>query len=210
MKKKAVNLIICSMILLTTASCNGLTTGVGIRGIVCDNDLTTLDGDTFRIQERIDDSLLIVCHYPEDNDRNYLIKQGRNGFYYIQQEGNIISTIDNTQEYVCVDDKTVYNWKDKTSFSVPCDASYLYYLGQCNGRVALTNQDSICFSDGKCIALREDAFCTAFDTKGNVVLGMGARRLQVPIEELYQYEHKAIPTDRDAVRFTKKYFVTPP
>lgn len=209
MKKKAVNLIICSMILLTTASCNGLTTGVGIRGIVCDNDLMTLDGDTFRIQERIDDSLLIVCHYPEDNDHHYLIKQERNGFYYIQQEGNSISAIDNTQEYVCVDGKIVYNWKDKTSFSVACDASYLYYLGQRNGRVALTNQDSICFSDGKCIALQEDAFCTASDTKGNVVLRMGSRRLQVPIEKLYQYEHKVIPTERDVVRFTKKYFVTP-
>lgn len=31
--KKAVKLMICSMILLMTASCNGLTSGVGIRGI---------------------------------------------------------------------------------------------------------------------------------------------------------------------------------
>ena len=179
MMKKAVNFIICSMILLTTASCNGLIPGVGIRGIVCGDNLMTLDGDTFRIQERIDDCLLIVYHYPEDNDHYYLIKQERNGFYYIQQEGNSISAIDNTQEYVCVNDKVVYNVKAKTSFSVPCDASYLYYLGQWKGKVAFANQDSICFSDGKCIALQEDAFCTASDTKGNVV------------------------------RFTKKYFVNP-
>lgn len=125
MMKKAVNFIICSMILLATVSCNGLTAGVGIRGIVCGDNLMTLDGDTFRIQERIGDSLLIVCYYPEDNDHNYLIKQERNGFYYIQQEDNSISAIDNTQEYVCVDDKIVYNLKDKTLFSVPCDASYL-------------------------------------------------------------------------------------
>ena len=207
--KKAVKLIICSMILLMITSCNELTSGVGIKGIVCGNNLITLDSDTFKVQERIGDSFLIVAHYPKDNDHHYLIKQERNGFYYIQQEGNTISTIDNTQEYVCVDDKIVYNLKDKTSFSVPCDASYLYYLGQCNGRVALTNQDSICFSDGKCIALREDAFCTASDTKGNVVLGMGARSLQVPIEKLYQYKHKTISTERDAVRFTKKYFIQP-
>lgn len=127
--KKAVNLIICSMILLMIASCNGLTSGVGIRGIVCGDNLMTLDGDTFKVQERIGDSLLIVYHYPKDNDHHYLIKQERNGFYYIQQEGNTISTIDNTQEYVCVDGKRVYNLKAKTSFSVPCDASYLYYLG---------------------------------------------------------------------------------
>lgn len=125
MMKKAVNFIICSMILLVTVSCNGLTAGVGIRGIVCGDNLMTLDGDTFRIQERIGDSFLIVCYYPEDNDHNYLIKQERNGFYYIQQEDNSISAIDNTQEYVCVDDKIVYNLKDKTLFSVPCDASYL-------------------------------------------------------------------------------------
>ena len=100
----------------------------------------------------------------------------------------------------------VYNWKDRTSFSVPCDASYLYFLGQWKGKVAFTNQDSICFSDGKCIALQEDAFCTASDTKGNVVLGMGARRLQVPIEKLYQDEHGTISTEQDAIRFIKKYF----
>lgn len=207
--EKAVTYILFCLMLLTTTSCKGLKTGVGIRGILCGDDLMTLDGDTFRIQERIGDSLLIVYHYPEDNDPNYLIKQGRNGFYYIQQEGNSISTIDNTQEYVCVDDKVVYNVKAKTSFSVPCDASYLYYLGQCNGRVALTNQDSICFSDGKCIALREDAFCKASDVKGSVTLGMGARKLNVPIEKLYQYEHKNISTERDVVRFTKKYFIQP-
>lgn len=209
MMKKAANLIICSMILLMIASCNGLTPGVGIRGIVCGDNLMTLDGDTFRIQERIDDNLLIVYHYPEDNDHHYLIKQERNGFYYIQQESNTISTIDNTQEYVCVDDKIVYNLKTKTSFSVPCDASYLYYLGQWKGKVAFTNQDSICFSDGKCIALQEDAFCKASGVKGTVVLGMGARRLPVPIEKLYQYEHKNISTERGVVRFTKKYLIQP-
>lgn len=208
--KKALKLIICSMILLTTASCNGLTAGVGIRGIVCGEDLMTLDGDTFRIQERIDDSLLIVCHHPEeDNGRHYLIKREKNGFYYIQQEGNTISAIDNTQEFVCVDDKIVYNIKAETSFSVPCDGSYLYYLGQWKGKVAFTNQDSICFSDGKCIALQEDAFCKTSDIKGDVVLGMGARRLQVPIEKLYQYNHKTISTERDVVRLTKKYFIQP-
>lgn len=207
--EKAVTYILFCLMLLTTTSCKGLKTGVGIRGILCGDDLMTLDGDTFRIQERIGDSLLIVYHYPEDNDHHYLIKQERNGFYYIQQEGNSISAIDNTQEYVCVNDKMVYNWKDRTSFSVPCDASYLYFLGQWKGKVAYTNQDSICFSDGKCIALQEDAFCTASDTKGNVVLGMGARRLQVPIEKLYQYEHGTISTEQDAIRFIKKYFIQP-
>lgn len=209
MTKKTMKLIICSMILLTTASCNGLTSGVGIRGIACHDNLMTLDGDTFRVQERIDDSFLIVCHYPEDNDLSYLIKQERNGFYYIQQEGKSISAIDNTQEYVCVDGKRVYNLKDKTSFSVPCDASYLYYLGQWNERVALTNQDFICFSDGKCIALQEDAFCESSDTEGDIIFRMGARRLQVPIEKLYQYKHKPISTEQDIARFTKKYFIQP-
>ena len=106
--EKAVTYILFCLMLLTTTSCKGLKTGVGIRGILCGDDLMTLDGDTFRIQERIGDSLLIVYHYPEDNDHHYLIKQERNGFYYIQQEGNSISAIDNTQEYVCVNDKMVY------------------------------------------------------------------------------------------------------
>lgn len=209
MMEKAVRLIICSMVLLMVTSCNGLTAGVGIRGIVCGEDLMTLDGDTFRVQERIGDSLLIVYHYPQDNDRYYLIKQERNGFYYIQQEGNTISAIDNTQEYVCVDDKMVYNLKDKTSFSLPCDASYLYYLGQWKGKVAFTNQDSICFSDGKCIDLQEDAYCKVSGTKGDVVLGMGARKLKVSIEKLYQHKSNPVSSEHDVIRFTKDYFIQP-
>jgi len=210
MMDKVMNIFIFGMMLLTANSCKGLKIGVGIRGIQCGNDLMTLDGDTFKIQERIDDSLLIVWHYPEDNWPCYLIKQEKNGFYYVQQQGNTIYTIDNTQKYVCVDDKIVYDLKDKTSFSLPCDASYLYYLGQWKGKVVFTNQDSICFSDGKCIELQDDAFCMASDTKGNVVLKMGARKLNVSIEELYQHENnKSVSSDRDAIRFTKDYFIQP-
>lgn len=209
MMRKILGFVILGMIMYMSISCKGLRTGVGIRGIMCKSDLMTLDGDTFRIQERIGDSFLIVGHYPEDNGPCYLIKQEQTGFYYVQQKGNTIFAIDNTQNYVCIDDKIVYDLKAKTSFSVPYAASYLYYLGQWKGKIVFTNQDYICFSDGKCIALQEDAFCESSDTEGDIIFRMGARKLNVPIEKLYQYEYKAISTERDVVRFTKKYFIQP-
>ena len=205
---KTVAYILSCLMLLTTTSCTGLKTGVGIRGILCGDDLMTLDGDTFRIQERIDDGFLIVCPHSEE-ESCYLIKQEKNGFYYVQQKGYAISSIENTQSYVCVDNKMVYNLKDKTSFLLSCDASYLYYLGQWKDKVALTNQDSICFSDGKCVALQEDAFCKAFNTEDSVSLYMGARTLNVSIAELYQHETSSSSSDREVIRLTKSYFIQP-
>ena len=205
---KTVAYILSCLMLLTTTSCKGLKTEVGIRGILCGDDLMTLDGDTFKIQGRICDSLLIVCPH-SDEEPCYLIKQEKNGFYYVQQKGIAISSIENTQSYVCVDNKMAYNLKDKTSFPLPCDASYLYYLGQWRDKVALTNQDSICFSDGKCVALQKDAFCKAFNTKDSVSLYMGARTLNVSIAELYQHETSSASSDREVIRLTKSYFIQP-
>lgn len=47
------NIVGIGFVLIMEASCGGLRTGVGIRGIMCKDNLMTLDGDTFRIQERI-------------------------------------------------------------------------------------------------------------------------------------------------------------
>lgn len=209
MMGKVLNFMIFGMMLSMSISCKDLRTGVGIMGVKYGDKLMILDGNTFRIQERIGDSLLIVEQYPEDNGPCYLIKRKQNGFYYVQQKGNAISSIDNTQRYVCVDDKIVYDLKDKTSFSLPCDVSYLYYLGQWNGKAAFTNQNSICFSDGKCVALQEDVFCKSAGTEGNVVLEMGTRRLDVSMEELYQHENKSVSSDNDVIRFIKDYFIRP-
>lgn len=207
MIKTVTNILFCLM-LLTTTSCKGLKTDVGIRGILCGDDLMTLDGDIFRIQERICDSFLIVCPHSEE-ESCYLIKQEKNGFYYVQQKGIAISSIENTQSYVCVDNKMVYNLKSKTLFSLPCDASYLYYLGQWNDKVAFTNQDSICFSDGKCVALQKDAICKAFNTEDIVTLCMGARTLNVSIAELYQHKTNSASSNRNVTKLTKSYFMQP-
>ena len=180
------------IILLAVTSCKGLRPGVGVRCINCDNGMITLDEDTFQIRESIGDSLLIVRRYPEEIDeQDYLLKLGSNGFYYLQLKAHSISSISNTLEYVCLDDTTVYRLSDKSSFLVPCDMSCGYYLGQWKDKVVLTNRDSICFSDGKCVALQEEACCFTSDMKGYVNLILEGRNLELSLGDLYHYKSKA-------------------
>lgn len=103
------------MMYLSLLSCSDLKIGVGLKGVILDENKITLDGDTFDIRERIGDSLLIVWNYTHSNDRTpcYLLKYERNGFYYPQIGGSDITSIDNTTDFVSIDDKEVYDIKDK-------------------------------------------------------------------------------------------------
>lgn len=119
--------------LAVLTGCHGLRMGVGLKGEVIDEDTLVLDGDTFTIQERIGDSLFIVWNYEHSDEKTpcYLLKYERNGFYYPQIGATNITSIDNTINYVSIDDNDVYDIKDrKILFSSPCCASGLYYLGQ--------------------------------------------------------------------------------
>ena len=134
------------MMYLSLLSCSDLKIGVGLKGVILDENKITLDGDTFDIRERIGDSLLIVWNYTHSNDRTpcYLLKYERNGFYYPQIGGSDITSIDNTTDFVSIDDKEVYDIKDKkVLFSSQCDASGLYYLG--NGTTCIFLQTLIRF-----------------------------------------------------------------
>lgn len=201
------NIVGIGFVLIMAASCGGLRTGVGIRGIMCKDNLMTLDGDTFRIQERIGDSLLIVCPHTEDYESSYLIKQEGNGFYYVLQKGHQIYSIINTRDFIGLDDNVVYSHRSKESFTLPCDVSYLYYLGQWNGLHAFANQDTVCFSDGKCVTLQDDAWCEETDEDGNVILIMGARELAVSLKDLYQLKKTSAVPDHTVSRFNKEYFI---
>lgn len=75
-------LVLAFFALMTLTGCNDLRIGVGLKGIMLNDDKITLDGDTFDIREKIGDSLLIVWNYEhsEDNIPYYLLKYERNGF----------------------------------------------------------------------------------------------------------------------------------
>ena len=148
--------------LAVLTGCHGLRMGVGLKGEFIDEDTLVLDGDTFTIQERIGDSLFIVWNYEHSDEKTpcYLLKYERNGFYYPQIGATSITSIDNTINYVSIDDNNVYDIKDrKILFSSPCSASGLYYLGQWKNLHLFTSSDTICFSDGKCIGLKDDVYC---------------------------------------------------
>ena len=100
--------------LAVLTGCHGLRMGVGLKGEVIDEDTLVLDGDTFTIQERIGDSLFIVWNYEHSDEKTpcYLLKYERNGFYYPQIGATNITSIDNTVNYVSIDDNDVYDIKD--------------------------------------------------------------------------------------------------
>ena len=134
--------------LAVLTGCHSLRMGVGLKGEVIDEDTLVLDGDTFTIQERIGDSLFIVWNYEHSDEKTpcYLLKYERNGFYYPQIGATNITSIDNTVNYVSIDDNDVYDIKDrKILFSSPCSASGLYYLGRWKGLHLFASSDTICY-----------------------------------------------------------------
>lgn len=108
-------LLFIFLMLAVLTGCHGLRMGVGLKGEFIDEDTLVLDGDTFTIQERIGDSLFIIWNYEHSDEKTpcYLLKYERNGFYYPQIGSTSITSIDNTINYVSIDDNDVYDIKDR-------------------------------------------------------------------------------------------------
>ena len=70
------------MMYLFLLSCSDLKIGVGLKGVILDENKITLDGDTFDIREKIGD-VCLSCG----------LKYERNGFYYPQIGGTDITPI---------------------------------------------------------------------------------------------------------------------
>lgn len=197
---------------LSLISCSDLKIGVGLKGIMLDEDKMTLDGDTFDIRERIGDSLFVVWNYTHSNDRTpyYLLKYERNGFYYPQIGAESIFSIDNTTDYVALDDKDVYDIKNKkVLFSSPCSASGLYYLGKWNDLRLFASSDTICFSDGRCIGLQNDVFCRKPKNEGMVTLVAVAQTIEVSFSDLYHAKKEDKKNDVFVERLVKDYHIKP-
>jgi len=200
------------VIYLSLLSCSDLKIGVGLKGAIVDDEKMTLDGDTFDIRERIGDSLLIVWNYTNSDDRTpyYLLKYERNGFYYPLIGASNITSIANTTGYVSLDDKEIYDIKNKkVLFSPPCSATGLYYLGKWNNLRLFASSDTICFSDGKCIGLLEDVFCRKPKDEDMVILVAGAQTIEVSFSDLYYAKKEDKENDVSVERLIKDYHIKP-
>ena len=205
-------LLFIFLMLTVLTGCHGLRMGVGLKGEFIDEDTLVLDGDTFTIQERIGDSLFIVWNYEHSDEKTpcYLLKYERNGFYYPQIGATSITSIDNTINYVSIDDNDVYDIKDrKILFSSPCSVSGLYYLGQWKNLHLFTSSDTICFSDGKCIGLQDDVFCRKPKKEGMVTLVAGAQTKDISFGDLYNAKKKSDAPDTTTERLAKNYYIKP-
>jgi len=205
-------LVLAFFALMTLTGCNDLRIGVGLKGIMLNDDKITLDGDTFDIREKIGDSLLIVWNYEhsEDNTPYYLLKYERNGFYYPQLAATSMSSIDNTANYVSIDDKDVYDIKEKkVLFSAPCDISMLSYLGKWKNLLVFASPDTICFSDGKCVGLQYDVFFRKPKNNGKVTLVAGAQTIEVSFGDLYNAKKIGETSDSSVEKVNKSYYIKP-
>lgn len=204
---KRINIVLLCMGLLIAVSCKGLKVGVGLKGAMAGDDLMTLDGDTFRISERIGDSLVVIWNYPEEGESCYLIKLERDGLYYMQKKAQSIYSIENTSRFICLDEKVIYDSAKKSSFPVSCEASGLYYLGQWKDLFVFTDQDTICFSDGRCVILTDGVYCKENAPDMKVCLAMGAQTLNVSFKDLYQSTRLDEEKDNSIDKFTKNYYI---
>lgn len=193
------------LLFMATSCQDKLRRGVPLAGEMCDDYYMTLEGDTFRVLHKIEDDLFVICPQ-EDFHPCCLLKQKKNGHYYIQMEHSSIDCIEDSRRYLVIDESRVYDMQTGKYFALPCSASFVSYLGQWQDKVVLANMDTICFSDGRCVALQEGALCERADTAGKVRLTMGARALDVPFEALYRHR-PSLPTTSDTtvVRFNKEY-----
>lgn len=211
MTNKNFHIVLAAIVIyLSLLSCSDLKIGVGLKGAIVDDEKMTLDGDTFDIRERIGDSLLIVWNYTNLDDRTpyYLLKYERNGFYYPLIGASNITSIDNTTDYVSLDDKEIYDIKNKkVLFSPPCSATGLYYLGKWNNLRLFASSDTICFSDGKCIGLQEDVFCRKPKDEDMVILVAGAQTIDVSFSDLYYAKKEDKENDVSVERLIKDYHI---
>ena len=200
------------IVLAILTGCNGLRMGVGLRGELVGVDTILLDGDTFAIGERITDSLFVVrdCAHSDDGTQFYLLKYECNGFYYPQVGATSVVTIDNTTNYVGINDDDVYDIKAKrVLFSSPCSVSDLYYLGKWKDLCLFASSDTICFSDGKCIGLQDDVYCRKPKKSGMITLITGAQTKIVSYGDLYKAKKMDSKTDTSIERLKKDYYIKP-
>ncbi len=199
--------------LASLTGCNGLKMGVGLKGEMLEDNMMILDGDTFTIQDRIGDSLFIAQDYAHPNSKKsyYLVRYEHNGLYYPQIGAKTISLIDNTTDFVCIDEKDIYDiQKGKVLFSAPCNALVFYYIDRWKDKFLFTNFDTICFSDGKCVGLQEYVWCRKAKKEGMLTLVNGAEKIDVTFSELYDADHlTAIAKDARVERLTRDYYIKP-
>lgn len=216
------NMKICSitsaMMWLVLCSFTGIAYEEEYKGIECGDDLNvdeylvTWDLDTLRISDRISDSLLVVGQYRTDQYFNYLVKQKDRGTYHVVLKGQSISTISGTKDYVYVGNDgnhIVYNVNDSTSFSLPGETYWMVYLGRYEDKSVFCDDAGVYFSDGKCLALPNQVYCKASSKPGYAIVGMGARKKEVPFQDLYLYRHEPQSGSANTIRHTEKYLFKP-
>ena len=202
-------MIISGLILLAFCACSGLKPNVGYVCKICDDNLVTLDGDTFRLQETITPDLLIVCDYPEMKEHSYLMQKAHTGYFYMLMESDEMTSIDNTKSLVSVNGNEVYNVETGVQYKLPCSTTGLTYLGDWKNLQTFSTGDTICYSDGKYIAMKGNCYCQSGKTEQSVILVDGARRLCATLGELYDYKGSKATAPISAKRVVKDFHIKP-
>lgn len=193
--------------LVLMASCGGPKKGTSYIGKLCEDGLMTLDSDTFRVMQNVGSELFILSEYPDNNDHEYLVRKAKNGYYYVELEAKDISFIRNTSEFVSVSGKGAYNINQKKMLPLPLQSYYLEYLGQWKDLYAFCNGDTICFSDGKILALSENAFCQLKANGEGIKLVNVARSITVSLEELYKAKTQHVEMAKKIEKVEKSYYL---
>lgn len=204
-----ISMIISSLVLLAVSACSGLKPDAGYVCKICNDDFITLNGDTFRLQETITPDLLIVGEYPELDGHSYLIQKGHNGLFYMKKESDEMTSIDNSKSLVSLNRNEIYDVETGTQYKLPCITAYMSYLGEWKNLQAFTTGDTICYSDGKCIAMKEDCYCQLGKVAQTVTLVNGARKLTATLGDLYNHKENKATAPIGVKRTVKDFYIKP-
>lgn len=201
-------------ILTMMTSCHeGLKMDVGLWGEMLDDNFMTLAGDTFVVHGKIGDNMLIVSDYehPDEAEPFYLLQQKRNGHYYPMMKAKEMHSIDNTSDFIGLDERNIYDIKHKKIlFKSPCQIEDLSYVGKWEDKLLFANYDTISFSDGRCIGLQKNVYYEAPKNGKMLTLVNGAQKMNVSFTELYDAtKRKVTRSDIVVERLTHDYFITP-
>ncbi|MCD8301486.1 MAG: hypothetical protein LUC44_00540 [Prevotellaceae bacterium] len=177
----------------------------GMRGEVIDDSMMTLDGDTFNVYFSVSDDVMIVGA-KDDYGTDLLIEKREDGLFYQIIKGGNIYPIDNTQDFVMVDNAAVYHVSGGKSYKLPGDCqSVMEYLGSWEKKFIFETYGGIWFTDGKVVGTQGNVLVSPVDESGALTLSLGVQSLSLTPAELYAYKASAVLQDTSLERINERY-----
>ncbi len=192
------------MALLTSCS----KSGKGMNGVLLDDSMMTLDGDTFNVYFQLSDDVFVVGERDAFSS-DMLIERGNDGLFRVKLRGDNIYPLDNTSDFVAFEGKSVYHIPDGKSYELPQECeSLMAYLGEWKGHYVFSFYGGIWFTGGKVVLTQSGVLVSPIDESGRLALTLGALTARPTAAELSAYDPSAPTQDTSTERLATSYLLS--